>query len=431
MKRYIVEQQMAICMNVEKKNGKYVCRKTWTREYVNANFNSSWIKKEWRGIVTLQLLEKERRLYPESSAAVELDKKIERLKEQQADIISQIRQLQILHGDISETIYSMQAAERNGQASIYNKIKCFGIDCRGFLSDNWICGVCEKQFCKFCREIKTHDHKCNPDTVKTIKMLKKDTKPCPVCNTLIYKIDGCDQMWCTQCRTAFSWKTGAIETVIHNPHYYQWLRENKGHVPRNPGDNICDNTRLTARDTASFQNRFCNHPTNINDELSFYLTEIIRKTIHFRIHRHDFLGITGDDDVARKSAIWRKKYLTQQITEEELARLVFIENRKYNRKQEVLNIADMLIQAITDIIHRYISILKKKNNSKNRNKISQACLNEIKELIKYGNRQFAQNAKLENVNPWFIDYSTYHVIYKPTAAEEYDVNTVYLPRYRR
>jgi hypothetical protein len=35
-------------------------------------------------------------------------------------------------------------------------------------------------------------------------------------------------MWCVVCRTAFSWNTGLIEDGhIHNPHYYQFLREQK------------------------------------------------------------------------------------------------------------------------------------------------------------------------------------------------------------
>jgi hypothetical protein len=43
-------------------------------------------------------------------------------------------------------------------------------------------------------------------------------------------------MWCIECKTAFSWSKGTVEKgVIHNPHYYQWMRQNGG-VPRNPNE---------------------------------------------------------------------------------------------------------------------------------------------------------------------------------------------------
>jgi len=116
----------------------------------------------------------------------------------------------------------------------YNMKKCPAEECRGFLDINFVCGICKCNACPYCHEVKTEEHKCNPDTVKTIDLMTKDTKSCPTCHTNINKIDGCDQMWCTLCHTAFSWTTGMIENKIHNPHYYQWMRSKSenGEIPR-------------------------------------------------------------------------------------------------------------------------------------------------------------------------------------------------------
>jgi hypothetical protein len=119
--------------------------------------------------------------------------------------------------------------------------KCPANGCEGFLSQTLHCGLCDIKACKDCHEIKHEDHVCDPEIVETIKTLAKEAKPCPTCSAQISKIDGCDQMWCTQCKTAFSWRTGAIETsVIHNPHYFQWMRESGLTLPRQPGDVPCN-----------------------------------------------------------------------------------------------------------------------------------------------------------------------------------------------
>ena len=75
------------------------------------------------------------------------------------------------------------------------------------------------------------------------EFVKKETKQCPSCHIPIYKISGCDQMWCTVCKVAFSWRTGArVNGVVHNPHFYQWQRDNNnGEAPRVAGDNPCEN----------------------------------------------------------------------------------------------------------------------------------------------------------------------------------------------
>lgn len=103
--------------------------------------------------------------------------------------------------------------------------KCTVSDCKGFVSEDWKCGLCGVLSCSKCHRIIEEGHICLKDDVATAQLLKKDTKSCPKCNVSIHKIDGCDQMWCPECHTAFSWQTLQIEKgVIHNPHYYEYMR---------------------------------------------------------------------------------------------------------------------------------------------------------------------------------------------------------------
>ena len=96
-----------------------------------------------------------------------------------------------------------------------------------------------------CREIKNTNinHVCVEETIQTVSTLRRDTKPCPNCAIPITKIDGCDQMWCTECKTAFSWNTGRVEEGrIHNPHFYEWQRTH-GTIAPVPEDVQCEGLR--------------------------------------------------------------------------------------------------------------------------------------------------------------------------------------------
>lgn len=119
---------------------------------------------------------------------------------------------------------------------------CPADNCRGFLSTKWKCGLCDTNVCNACHEIKKDDveHVCKEENVETVRMMSKETKNCPKCGVITFKISGCAQIWCTECHTAWSWSTGKVETgVIHNPHYYEYLRRNGGNVPRAIGDVPC------------------------------------------------------------------------------------------------------------------------------------------------------------------------------------------------
>jgi hypothetical protein len=51
----------------------------------------------------------------------------------------------------------------------------------------------------------------------------------------------CSQMFCISCQTPWDWGTGKVVTsgIIHNPHYYEWMKRNGVNAPRNPADIPC------------------------------------------------------------------------------------------------------------------------------------------------------------------------------------------------
>ena len=186
----------------------------------------------------------------EKSALEELDKncaiygqnegKLMRIRFDQETLNRQIMRWQnILEGRAADDVRATEVREFIQ--------RCPGEGCRGYLSTAYKCGVCAKYTCNECMAVKgdnrDSEHTCNEEAKASAALIRRETKPCPKCGVRIYKIDGCDQMFCTQdtCHTAFSWNTGHIVTgAIHNPHYYEYLRHrNGGAMPREAGDIPC------------------------------------------------------------------------------------------------------------------------------------------------------------------------------------------------
>lgn len=164
-------------------------------------------------------------------------------------------------------------AEKNRQAKENRTIcPCPRGDCRGFVNGLHVCGLCKKKVCSHCYKVAhVDDEKCDPNDVETIKMLKNECQICPKCATSIYRISGCDVMFCTNCHTSFDWNTGqTITKNIHNPHYFEWLSkqgqlgnvDDMGNIRERiqdqvQGDNLGCNGTV---DDWEFRRKLANHP---------------------------------------------------------------------------------------------------------------------------------------------------------------------------
>ena len=114
-----------------------------------------------------------------------------------------------------------------------NIFKCPTPSCRGHVTISGECSLCNKKFCTECMEPMEEGHICKEETLQSLKLMKENSKPCPHCNMFISKIDGCNQMWCFNCKGFWDWGTGkkiniVARTQIHNPDFLRYERENLG-----------------------------------------------------------------------------------------------------------------------------------------------------------------------------------------------------------
>ena len=207
-------------------------------------------------------------------------------------------------------------------------------------------------------------------------------------------VHNCSQMWCTQCHTAFCWRTGKIETTIHNPHYYEWMRRN-GTLARNPNDVVCGrelnhntttliNSLLTTRQVTDKKNAM-NYKVLCKNAV-----EKSRRVIHFRYVAVPHYQYNGDDITLQL----RIQYMRKHINEERFKMLLQKEYKKSNKYREILEVVQLLIGTITDIIHHFIEEIKDPNWEFNLDR-----MNEIEEIIKYGDECFLKISRTYNSIP--------------------------------
>lgn len=285
--------------------------------------------------------------------------------------------------------------------------KCPDSECRGMYNVNdFKCLACNNDICSSCREFNTNEHKCNVNTLETLKVLSTDSKPCPKCYTFIHKIDGCDQMWCTLCHTAFSWRTGVIETKIHNPHYYEWLRNisEGGIIPRNAGDNpnVCGPEELQLMPINDFNDKVNTHYEQLYkigfnqmedvenkpnelfqmmEKVNMDLSERIIKSVNDVLYmREEMIFKYGNDDNRLNNFITCVNYLSKRISEDEYKRYLHKENRKRLFNMEVLDIINLMIELKIEVVNKFMNLLNDEISS------TEDCRNSISVQIDLVNR---------------------------------------------
>jgi hypothetical protein len=324
-----------------------VCKKPYTDDFIRSNVFKSFYNDKIKKKNEKRLYDIENSFLPATQEIIEQDIEIEKINK----IIDEKRKMiESINIDIVELdkeknkIRSRNSVEK--QKKLYIRA-CPKNECRGFLSDKWNCSLCETDVCKDCHEIKQEDHVCDEATLETIKMMSKEVKNCPKCASQIYKIDGCDQMFCTQCQTVFSWKTLAIETGrVHNPHYYQWLRENNnGEIPREEGDDPCGGRARLIREATLLRKVSKISKDDINKLWNLYIA--VNHIEYVEMNRNPVIHMV---DINTNMDI-RKKYMRNQITKQAFQSTLFKRDKAARKKNEWNNVFGLFVQVATEKIN--------------------------------------------------------------------------------
>lgn len=270
----------------------------------------------------------------------EFEEFLEKRKNLNMQIHNNNEDIRILHArrDRLGQIY-MHKSEKKANALV---IKCPDENCRGYVNMRKMeCELCNVKLCKDCHEPLGKDepldaHTCDPNTVQSVNMIAKDTRNCPSCKSMIHKIDGCDQMFCTQCHTAFSWRTGEVSKGrIHNPHYYEYLRKN-GREMREIGDMPCGGLPRATREIV------CNKMYSKVHQVAshFELDEIFRL-------RADCNRYEGNEDL-------RVMYLNNEIDLVGFKREIYRREKTLDKKREIIAVLTTFVVVCSDIFRNIL-----------------------------------------------------------------------------
>ena len=172
---YLLNESKPRCMNND-------CGREWTPKFLSENFPHTFINGEYKTHMSNVLFDKERALLPATQPLVENLILAEKMSDEIAEEYKKIR-------EIERRISSLRIRRNEllNKATTKERAKfvraCPDGNCRGFLSSQWKCGICQKWTCPECHEIKGDErdceHVCNEDAKATAALLNNDTKPCP------------------------------------------------------------------------------------------------------------------------------------------------------------------------------------------------------------------------------------------------------------
>ena len=189
-------------------------------------------------------------------------------------------------------------------------------------------------------------------------------------------------MWCTQCHSAFSWKSGKIERgVVHNPHYYEWNR-NHNDGGRNLNDIPCG-----GMPTYHELNNYCNFMGKVNKDI---------QNIHqFCTHMQHYVLGQFEMDIANKYSKLRIDYLMDKFTEQEFKKKLQYFEKANLKKIDIRQVIDTFVNISADIFRKFLIDFKEENKEmyEEVKKVKEIYIVKLEKLLKDINDEFSNKVR--------------------------------------
>jgi hypothetical protein len=239
--------------------------------------------------------------------------------------------------------------------------------------------------------------------VESAKLIKKETRNCPSCAIPIFKIEGCDQMWCTQCHIAFSWKSGLrVNGVVHNPHFYQWQRAGGGAAPiQTPGAQACGGLPGLWNFRRQLNRAMSGDPYTGN-KISESILQLHQGCGHFQHWELNRLRRAGQG-VADNTGL-RIQYLCKEITEKKLMQKIQQRDKMREKKLAQLQVYELLNTIFLENLNDIQQLLLAEAHTKA--DIIKTCRTNLERCHKvriYSNKQLAKISRIYNQRVGMID----------------------------
>ena len=364
------------------------CKKVWDREFLCEKFSSTYVNVTYKKHRENVLVDRQMVFMEQTQQEINRLDEIERLRVSLMDDLTWSERSAVI--DRIRVLENKEHKER--REAFYGR--CPKETCNGFVNNKFQCGICETKVCRKCRvevspdpEIRK-EHECDPNLIQTLELMRKDCKPCPTCKVLINKYEGCDQAFCTECKTVFSWRTLQVVTngPLHNPHYLDWVKRQ-----RESGVNLQER-----RDDQVVAGR--NYCFNFEGAYTFIELNRYIANLKGRAMLEEFVRVTNhladvtipryNQELDYESGRFLKariRFMRGEISRDRLKTLVQMAEKAIKKKQEIAMILDTFIEMVRSTI---IQHLKLDGYSRPTQEQLTACLMKLFEIVEETNSLF-------------------------------------------